>query len=42
MESYCGSGYKAHATLAGKIRIGKYGIGNKEQKLGNISLYTGP
>jgi hypothetical protein len=32
-----GTGYKDHAASAGKI-----GIGNKEQILGNIPLYTGP
>jgi len=32
-----GTGYKAHATSAGKIRIG-----NKEQILGNTPFYTGP
>jgi len=37
-----GTGYKVHANSAGNIRIGKYGIGNKEQILGNIPFHTGP
>jgi hypothetical protein len=26
-----GTGYKKHATSAGNIIIGKYGVGNREQ-----------
>jgi hypothetical protein len=36
-----GTGYKEHATLAGKIIVGKYGAGNKEQILVNIHLHVG-
>jgi hypothetical protein len=39
MESYWGR-LKGACCSAGKIMIGKLGVGHKEQVMGNILLYT--